>query len=152
MVAKRSSAGTRDIWDVIRAGFRAPSAKAIAADREALKCGEHLIVACGLKGFETPYPRRRRGGELELSQQEVRWRASWWLRRDPLVIDTPVRFLNVRAADPSDWNLKKGGKVFGVIQIPEFQIIEATTDAGVLELAVPSWDVPLGVSALRGDG
>jgi hypothetical protein len=136
---------------VIRAGFRAPSPEAIAADQDALRRGEHLIVACYLKGFEAPYPKRRRGGELELSQEQVCWRASWSLRRGPLVIDTPVRSLDVRAADASDWNLKKGGKAFGLIPIPEIQLIEATTDVGVVEFGVPSWDVPLVTLALRGD-
>jgi hypothetical protein len=69
-----------------------------------------------------------------------------------LVIDAPIRSIEVRAAAQSEWNVKKGGKAFGVVPIPEFKVVEATTDAGVVEFAVPIWDVPLVVFALHGDG
>jgi hypothetical protein len=133
-----------------KALFRAPTPEAMAADQEALRRGEHLIVTCFLSG-PRPYPKGLRQGELELTQEETRWRAFWLPWRAPLVIDAPVRSVDVRAAGQSDWNLKKGGKAFGLIPIPEFKVIEATTDDGVLELAVTSWDVPLVVFALRGD-
>jgi hypothetical protein len=64
------------------------------------------------------------------------------------LIDGPIRSVGVRTAGRADWNLKKGGKAFGVFPIPEFKIVEATTDAGVVELGVTSRDVPLVVAAL----
>jgi hypothetical protein len=68
------------------------------------------------------------------------------------MIDGPIRSIDVRAAGNEERNVKKGGKMFGVIPLPEFKVVEATTDGGLVELAVTSWDVPLVVSALRGDG
>ena len=136
---------------MIRARFRAPSAEAIAADQEGLGRGEHLIVTCGLRGSASPYPTRLRQGELELVRGEMRWRAFWSLRRAPLVIDESIRSIDVRSAGQSEWNVKKGGKAFGLVPIPEFKVVEATTDAGVVEFAVTSWDVPLVVAALQGD-
>jgi hypothetical protein len=135
----------------MRAGFRPPSPAAIAADREALEGGERLIVTCGLRGSAPPYPTRLRQGELELAQEEIRWRAFWSLGRTPLVIDTPIRSIEVRAAEQRERNVKKGGKAFVLIPIPEFKVIEATTDSGAIEFVVPSWDVPLVVFALHGD-
>lgn len=93
----------------------------MAADREALKRGDQLIVTCSLKGPAPPYPSRLRQGELELTQKETRWRASWLPWRTPLVLDTPVQSIEVRTAERSEWNLKKGGKAFGLIPIPEFK-------------------------------
>jgi hypothetical protein len=147
----RTSAGTRDIWGVLRAGVRAPSEERIAADQEALRRGEHVIVSCCLRGPAPSYPTRRRQGELELAPEEVRWRSFWSLGGAPLLIDAPIRSIDVRAAGKDEWNLKKGGKLFGVFPIPEFKIIQATTDAGVVEFAVTSWDVPLVVAALGGN-
>jgi hypothetical protein len=135
---------------VIRARLRAPSEEAIAADQEALRHGQHVIVTCSLKGPAPSYPSRQRQGELELALREIRWRSSWSLGRAPVVIDAPIRSIGVRAAGRGEWNVKKGGKAFGVIPIPEFKVVEATTDAGIVEFAVTSWDVPLVVSALRG--
>lgn len=136
---------------MIRARFRAPSEEAIAADQEALTRGEHVIVTCFLRGPAPWYPSRQRQGELELALEEIRWRSFWSLRRASLVIDAPIRSIDVRAAGRGEWNVKKGGKAFGVIPIPEFKVVEATTDAGVVEFAVTSWDAPLVVSALRGE-
>jgi hypothetical protein len=146
----RRSAGTRGVWGAIRAGFRAPSQEAIAADQEALRGGERLRVACSLRGSAPPYPNRLRQGELEVARDEVRWRSSRSLGGAPLVIEVP-RSINVRAAGRGEWNVKKGGKAFGVIPLPEFKVVEATTDVGTVEFAVTSWDVPLVVSALSGD-
>jgi hypothetical protein len=135
---------------VVRARFRAPSAEAIAADQEALSRGEHLTVTCFLRGPAPSYPTRQRQGELELGPEGIRWRSYWSLGRAPLVIDAPIRSIDVRTAERGEWNVKNGGKAFGVMPIPKFEVVEATTDAGVVEFAVTSWDVPLVVAALSG--
>jgi hypothetical protein len=103
-----------------------------------------------LKGDAPPYPKHPRQGSLELISGQVRWRPSWGLRRKSLLINEPIRSIDVRAAGRSEWNVKKGGKAFGVVQIPEFRVVVAKTDRGLLEFSVPSTDVELVRAALQG--
>jgi len=145
----RRSAGSRTALDVIRAGFRGPSVESIAADQEALKRGEGRVVSCFLRGSTPPYPKQPRQGQLELEEGDVRWRASGF-RRPPIPIDADIRSLDVREVRRIDANIKAGGKGFGVLPIPEFRVIVAETDRGVLEFFVPRADVQLVASALHG--
>lgn len=142
------AAGTRTASDVARSLFRGPSDAAAAADREAFKAGEGRTVSCFLKGSADPWPRRRRQGILDLIPGGITWRPYWSLRRRPIPIIEQIESVEVRDPGPSDWNLKQGGNIRG-LQVPSFQVVVCTTDRGVLELAVPSTDVALVVTALR---
>jgi hypothetical protein len=79
---------------------------------------------------------------------EVRWRASGGLSRQTLAIDGPIRSVEVREVAQGDWNIKQGGKAFGVLPLPEFKVLVAETDGGLLEFTVPSPDVSLVTTAL----
>ena len=145
----RRSAGTRTFLDVIRSGFRGPTPESIAADHAALERGDELVVSCFLSGPTPPYPGRPKQGQLELWKGQVRWRASG-CRPSSIPIDADMRLLDVRDVARTDANVKRGGKVFGILPIPEFKVVVAETDRGVLEFFVPSPDVPLVASALEG--
>jgi hypothetical protein len=71
------------------------------------------------------------------------WRPTWGLHRRLIPISEHIRSLEVRQADRSEWNVKKGGKAFGVLPVPEFQVVVCKTDRGELELSVPSTDIEL---------
>lgn len=144
----QASAGTRTAWGAVRTFFRTPSDGAAASDRDALARGEGRALTCFLKGSVDPYPRRSRQGTLELTRDEITWRASWGIPRRAVPINEHVQSVEVRQADRSEWNVKKGGKAFGVLPVPEFLVIVCKTDRGVLELSVPSADVPLVQAAL----
>jgi len=143
------SAGSRTAWGAIRALFREPKDNAAQSDIDAVRQGEGRAVSCLLKGPVAPFPRRRRQGTLALSAIGVFWRPSWSLHPKPLMIPRPAQSVEVRAAERSEWNMKKGGKAFGVVPVPEFQVVIARTDVGALELAVPSTDVELVMEVLR---
>jgi hypothetical protein len=71
------------------------------------------------------------------------WRPTWGLRRRPIPITEQINTVEVRQAGRAEWNVKKGGKAFGVLPVPEFQVIVCKTNRGDLELSVPSTDVGL---------
>lgn len=142
------SAGTRTATDVARALFRGPSDAAATADREAFKAGEGRTVSCFLKGSADPWPRRLRQGSLDLIPGEITWRPYWSLHHRPIPITEKIESVKVRDPGPAEWNLKQGGNIRG-LQVPSFQVIVCKTDRGVLELAVPSTDVDLVITALR---
>jgi hypothetical protein len=91
---------------------------------------------------------RPKQGTLELVEGEVRWRASTGLSRQTFAIDAPIRSVDVRDVAQGDWNIKRGGKAFGVFPLPEFKVLVAETDGGLLEFAVPSPDLSLVTTAL----
>jgi hypothetical protein len=145
----RRSAGSRTAFDVLKARFRAPSAESALADKEALSRGEGRAVTCWLKGASGAYPNTLKQGTLELLPGEIRWRSFWGLRPRTLVIDSPIRSLQVGAPGGKGPSVKKGGRAFGVLPVPEFKAIAAETDQGALEFVVPSADLDLVTSALR---
>jgi hypothetical protein len=77
------------------------------------------------------------------------WRPYWSLHRRSIPINERMVSVEVREAGRSEWNLKKGGDAFGVIPVPEFQVVVCKTDRGVVELSVPSTDVGRVVTALK---
>lgn len=91
----------------------------------------------------TPYPRRTRQGVLELTQDGIGWRPAWGFHRRLIEMNEFVLSVEVRDAGRSEWNVKKDGKAFGVLPVPEFQVIVCRTDKGVLEFSVPSTEVDL---------
>lgn len=142
------SAGTRTGWGAAKARFRTPSDVAAGADQEAFRQGEGRTVSCSLRGSVDPYPRRSRQGVLELTQDGIAWRPTWGLHRRLIPITEHIHSVEVRQAGRSEWNVKKGGKAFGVLPVPEFQVVVCKTDRGELELSVPSTDVGLVKAAL----
>jgi hypothetical protein len=72
------------------------------------------------------------------------------LRRPTYAIHEKIQNLDFRAPGRAEWNVKKGGTAFGVIAIPEFTVIAASTDRGLLEFTVPIVDVDLVTAVLRG--
>jgi hypothetical protein len=135
-----------------RRAFRAPSPQAAARDLEALERGEGLVVSCFLRGLVAPYPRRWKQGSLELMKGRISWRPLWALRRRPILVDKHVRSVEVKPIPASAWNVKKGGRAFGLVSLPDFQMVVATADRTVLEFIVPCIDVQLVVSAIKRDG
>jgi hypothetical protein len=111
--------------------------------------GEGRSVACFLRGSCAPYPRRDRQGTLEITSSGLYWHGSWGFGRRTLTIAQSPIDLEVRDADKTHWNVKKGGKAFGVLPVPAFRTIVCTTDAGVIELTVPQEDAPLVRAALE---
>lgn len=143
------SSGTRTAWGTIRAGFRSPAQESSLSDLEALRHGEGRVVSCILKGSVPPYPRHPKQGLLELTSGQVSWHPSWTLSRRRLLITKPLAPIEVQNAGRSQWNVKKGGKAFGVVPIPEFKVVVVKTTESLLELSVPMTDVELVTAALQ---
>jgi hypothetical protein len=143
------AAGTRTPLDVIGAFFRAPSSEAAIGDQAAFQRGESREVGCFLRGSLPPYPKRPKPGRLELSSGQVTWRPNWGSHRKRLLISEQVRSIEIRPPGRAEWNVKRGGKAFGVLQIPEFKVLVCQTERGVIEFTVPSIDVPLVSAALQ---
>ena len=142
------STGTRTGFGAARAFFRRPPPAASMEDVEAFRQGEGRFVTCSLRGSVDPYPRRSTQGKLALTSSRVAWRPAWGVRRRWLTIDERIQSMERRPAGGSEWNVKKGGKAFGVLPVPEFQVVVCTTDRGILEFSVPSADLVLVETAL----
>ena len=142
------SAGSRTAWGVIRSHFRTPSESAELLDHDASVDGKGRAVTCWLKGEMDPFPKRSRQGILELNSAGVAWRPSWGIRRERIVFADPIESLEIRRTGPAEWNMKKGGKAYGVLAVPEFLVLVCKTERGVLELAVSGTDVTLVRTAL----
>ena len=143
------SAGSRSGFDVIRSGFRQPNSNETEGDIESVRDGSTRIVSCSLRGPRSPYPKRSKQGNLQISHGLVTWSPSWGLHRRKLTIDE--KFQSIRVLDPgkAEWNSKKGGSAFGVIPIPKFQVLECQSENGVFEFTVPQADIKLVELALR---
>jgi hypothetical protein len=63
-------------------------------------------------------------------------------------ITEQIHSVDIRQAGRSEWNVKKGGKAFGVLPVPEYQVVVCKTDRGELELSIPSADIGLVKAAL----
>lgn len=152
MMSKRRqlqpSAGTRTGWDAAKAFFRTPSDTTAEADQEAFRQGKGRAVSCFLRGSVDPYPRHTRQGVLELTQAGIVWRPTWGLHRRVIPITEQIHSVDIRQAGRSEWNVKKGGKAFGVLPVPEYQVVVCKTDRGELELSIPSADIGLVKAAL----
>lgn len=144
------SAGTRSLLSDLRTLSRKLRQGSSTTDVQALRSGQGRTVSCFLRGSMPPYPPRVKQGTLRVAEGDISWRPSWGLRRRPQSIHENIRTLDFRAPGRAEWNVKKGGTAFGVIAIPDFTVIVATTDRGVLEFTVPSVDVDLVTAVLRG--
>jgi hypothetical protein len=67
-----------------------------------------------------------------------------------LEIEFQIDGVVTRPADERESNVKKGGKAFGVVEIPAFVVVTCTGPVGTLDFVVPSADEPLVVGYFRG--
>ena len=145
------SAGTRSPLGDLAALSRKLRKVSSATDLEAVSRGQGRTVSCFLRGSMPPYPRHVKQGTLRVAAGDVSWRPTWGLRRPTYAIHEKVRAVHFRAPGRAEWNVKKGGTAFGVITIPQFTVIVASTDRGVLEFTVPVIDADLVTTVLRSE-
>lgn len=112
---------------------RVPSAERAHSDRLAVAAGEGRTVSCFLRADFDDFPRRSRQGVLWLQGPTATWRPFWSTRRRGLRLPTDATVIGVREPDRAQWNVK--GDLF--------RVIIARTPGGILEIAVPTVDVPL---------
>lgn len=139
----RPAAGTRSFWFLLshpRELLRAPSAQQGLVDQEAVLAGETRTVSCFLRADFGEYPRRPRQGLLQLQKSAATWRPFWSIRRRALRLPTAVAVTGVREPGRPEWNVKSD----------QFRLLVCRTSTGVLELAVPTADVPLVEAFLSG--
>ncbi|OJV60718.1 MAG: hypothetical protein BGO38_10070 [Cellulomonas sp. 73-145] len=110
------------------------------SDRAAVAAGEARTVSCFLRADFDGYPRRSRQGLLWLQRPAATWRPFWSVRRRGLQLPNDATVMDVREPDPAEWNVKSD----------LFRVIIARTPGGVLEMAVPTVDVPLVKAFLAG--
>ena len=149
-------AGTTTPVEVLRNRFRAPNAKATAADIAAVDRGEGRTVACLFRGSYGRYPRRFRQRMMDLTLGSVVLRPWWYsLHRKPMVIAEPISGAHVRPrAFKTDWNVRATG-LYGAGQPLEYAgsvVIACQTPSGTLEFAVPRPDVRLVLHVLQRAG
>lgn len=99
-------------------------------------------MSCFLRAEFDHYPRRSRQGVLWLQRPAATWRPSWSIRRRALELPLDATVMGVREPDRAQWNVKSD----------LFRVVAARTTAGVLEMAVPTVDVPLVEAFFAGSG
>jgi len=135
------AAGTYGFLGVLRHPsriLRAPAAD--AADIDAVRRGEARRVSCFLRGTVDPYPRRLKQGSLVLDGDHAAWTPFWSLRRKPLEVKMEVQSVETRPADQREPNVKKGGKAYGVVQIPTFLVVTCQAASASVDFVVPAAD------------
>lgn len=101
-------------------------------------------MSCFLRGDVSHYPQRLKQGSLVLSGTEASWTPFWSIRRHPLAIQLVVKAVESRHADNRErFRVKKGGKAYGVVEIPTFYVVTCRTDVGSVDFVVPHADEPL---------
>ena len=96
--------------------------------------GEGRTVSCFLRSNVDPLPDKFCYGVLRIDTQEIAWSSGSKGKGDALRLQTPLDVQQVR---------KPGGPGEARIKPDLFSIIEATSPAGVIELAVPNDSVQL---------
>jgi hypothetical protein len=143
----RRAAGTRNGWDLLKAGFRPPKEAASRADIEAIERGEGRRTACFFRGTYEPYPRKFIYRKLDLTSTGVTLRPLWFTpNREPLPVDQSVTAVHTRPRNPStDRRIKSSGnyRPDGALGWAGFSVVVCETPKGQLEFAVPNPDVPL---------
>lgn len=108
-----------------------------------MRQGEARAVSCFLRGTVEPFPRKLKQGRLQLSSGGATWTPFWSLSRKPVAVGLGVERVTTRPADSREPNVKKGGKAFGVVEVPVFVVVTCTSSSGALDLVVPLADEPL---------
>ena len=105
-----------------------------SADDAAAVGADGRSVSCFLRSGHDRTHRRFRQGVLRLDQNGVSWANGTRGRGSVINFKLPVDVRRVRAAGGrGEWNIKKG----------LFQVVEADTAEGLIELAVPEASVQI---------
>jgi len=94
------------------------------------------------------FPRRIRQGALLIRGRTATWAPFWSVRRTSLDIPTGTVVTSVRAPSRPEWNVKRGGRAFGIIPVPGARVVCLSARRTDLELIVPEIDLPLVRAAL----
>jgi hypothetical protein len=141
------AAGTRNEWDLLKAGFRRPKAAAGRADIAAIDHGEGRQVACFFRGLYPPYSARFRFRKLDLTPDAVILRPLWFTpdRRTTRITET-VTATYTRPRDPAtDHRIRSYGnyRAGKPLEFAGSTVVVCMTARGRLEFAVPNPDIPL---------
>lgn len=145
-VTPQRDAGTHGIFGVLRHPsqvVRPDGPEEGASDPAAVRVDEARSVSCFLRGQRGPYQRQLRQGTMVPEGRRALWTPFWSLCRRPLAMELGVQTVQTRPADHREPNVKKGGPVYGVIEIPAFQVASCQTASGTVDFAVPPGDPPL---------
>ncbi len=143
-------AGSRGMFDVLRhpvAAFSAPFREGAAptdADTSAASGTEGRVVSCFLCAAVEGLPQRWKMGGLQLDASGIRWAPGMRLRGGGSLLPSSLQVQTVR-------EVRGWGRERMYVKHRIFQIIEATSDRGRLQLAVPRDSVALVVNRLRAD-
>jgi hypothetical protein len=114
----------------------------------AWRAGTPLRVACSLRGDTAPFPRHVRQGHLVLDCGAITWFPFWSVARAGVRIPVPAAITGVREPGRAEWNVKRPGRAFGIIPIPDSRTIFIEANGATLELTVTAIDEPLVEAAL----
>jgi hypothetical protein len=128
-----------------------PSPSEGRADIEALHAGEARSVSCFIRGTFDPFPRGRKQGMLELSDEGASWTPFWSVKRRPIAIDRKAYDVTTRPADHREPFVKKDGRIARALATPVFVVVTCGTSAGALDFIVPSADGPLVAGYFRNE-
>lgn len=144
------ASGTYGFLDVIRHPsliFRTAESSNVPTAAEMEK---GFIVSCFLRGTYEPFPRGLKQGSLTLSSGPVSWTPYFSIKRSAVPINITVLSVTSRGADERERNVKKGGKAFGIVQVPTFEVVTCTTSSGSVDFVVPAADGALVFNFFKG--
>jgi hypothetical protein len=123
--------------------FKLPPPEASRADLAAVRRGETRRVVCWIRGSYAPFPSRLRQGWLDLSRDEAQWTPLWSIARPAQPVSGPIESVWTRPADEREPGVKKGGQMYGVVNIPACYVVTCRTPSGSIDLVIAGSDVPL---------
>jgi hypothetical protein len=129
--------------------FGQPPPAASQADLAAVRAGQARRVVCWIRGSHPPFRPWLRQGWLDLSKSGAQWTPLWGIRRPALQITGPIESVWTRPADDREPGVKKGGQMYGAVQIPTCVVVTCQTPSGSIDLVVPQSDVTLVVGYFR---
>jgi hypothetical protein len=143
----QKAAGTRNGWDVLKAGFRRPKAAAGRADIAAIDRSEARWVACLFRGLYQPYSARFQVRKMDLTPDAVILRPFWYSPdRHVVRITETVTAAYTRPRDPAtDHRIHSFGNYQAgkPLAYAGFTVVVCETLRGRLEFGVPNPDLPL---------
>jgi hypothetical protein len=128
-----TAAGTYGFLDLLRHpryAIRPPTSSDGQSDIDAMQAGDARRASCFLRGSFGSFPRHLKQGSLTLASQGACWAPYWGFRRQPLAIEVAIESVASRPADRQEPNVKKGGKLVGVVDMPAFVVVSCARSEG----------------------